>query len=381
MIGRTICNSMGTWLLLGLIAVSPGMASVGQDASELVSDVGSKFNGRLTAMVTAPDGSGDIYIAGEFSSYRGRPVRSVVRLHADGTLDETFRLARGIGARIAAATLADDASGDLYVTDYGVEAAREGGWRLHSTVWRIHPDGTKDVRFTPAVFQREDAYVPDARFVPVVTALASVGSGAGDLYAAGRFGVVRLARDGSRDPDFRYTSSAFHIVPAKDGSGALYVSTNERIAPSGRHASQRVIKLKSDGTTDPSFDAGQGVAPHWSIFTIVPVEDGSGDLFIGGNFAGFNEANPRAAGAVRLLARLNPDGSLDRTSPRPRLDERHGAVMALARTDDGSGDWLVMQGHEVLRYSAEGARIEFAGGSAAEPVTSASAASGGLAER
>jgi hypothetical protein len=328
-----------------------------------------------------PDGSGDTYVAGDFSSYRGRPVRPLVRLRADGSLDGTFRLSRAIGTRIAAVTLADDGSGDLYVADYAVEAARQAGWRFHSTVWRIRSDGSQDMRFTAAAFHREDAYVPDARFVPVVTALASVGDGTGRLYAAGRFGVVRLHRDGSRDPEFRYTRSAFHIVPAKDGTGALYVSTNERIAPSGRHASQRVIKLKADGALDQSFDAGQGVAPHWSIFTIVPVQDGSGDLFIGGNFAGFNDGNPHAADAVRLLARLNPDGSLDRTSPRPRLDERHGAVMALVRTDDGSGDWLVTQGQEVLRYSAEGTRIEFAGSSPATPVTSASAAPGDVGER
>src|SRR5690606_18645257 len=151
-------------------------------------------------------------------------------------------------------TLADDASGDLYVADYAVEAARQAGWRFHSTVWRIHADGASDQRFRPVRFDYEDTYVPDDRFVPVVTSLASVGDGAGRLYAAGRFGVVRLHRDGSRDPAFRYDGSSFHVVPAKDGSGQLYVSTNERIAPSGRHAAQRVIKLNHDGTRNPAFD-------------------------------------------------------------------------------------------------------------------------------
>ncbi len=371
---------MAAGLVFGVIAVLPSAASAAQDIGERILDMASRFNGRLTAMVAAPDGSGDTYIAGDFSTYQGRPVRPLVRVRGDGSLDETFRLTRRVGTRIAAATLADDGSGDLYVADYAVEPARQAGWRFHSTVWRIHADGTRDQRFGPVRFDHEDAYVPDDRFVPVVTALASVGDGAGRLYAGGRFGVVRLHRDGSRDPAFRYDGSSFHVVPAKDGSGRLYVSTNERIAPSGRHASQRIIKLNHDGSRDPAFDTGRGVGPHWSIFTIVPVEDGSGDLFIGGNFAGFNDPNPRAGNAVRLLARINSDGSLDRTSPRPLIDERHGAVMALARAEDGSGDWLVTQGHEVLRYSAEGAKIEYAAGKKAEPVTSASAGHGGLAE-
>jgi len=319
-------------------------------------DARADFNGRITAMSAVPEGGGATYVAGDFSSYRGRPVGPLVQVGADGSLNEAFKLAGIPATRIAAIAPADDGSGDLYVAGYAMEAAPRVGWRFHSTVWRVHRDGRKADRFAEATFRHDDTYVPDARFVPVVTSLAPVGDGSGRVYAAGRFGVVRLHSDGTRDAGFAYGTSAFHVVPAKDGSGAVYVTSNERVAPSGRHASQRIVRLKADGSRDPQFDAGSGVAPAWDIFTVVAIEDGTGDLFVGGSFANFGDPNPHGKQAVRLLARVDATGALDRTSPRPQIDERHGAVTALAKTEDGSGDWLVTQRHTVLRYSAEGVK-------------------------
>lgn len=377
---KPVLQLMSAAVVLGLTLVSTGGEARDQrhlseqrepnatDHAAAGLDISARFNGRITAMLSVSDGSGDIYVAGDFSSYRGRPVRPMVRLRPDGSLHETFRLGGIPARRIAAIAPAGDASGDLYVADYAVEAARHAGWRFHSNVWRIHSDGTKDDRFSGAAFRHEDTYVPDARFVPVVTSVAPVGDGSGRVYAAGRFGVVRLNSDGSRDAGFSYGASAFHVVPAKDGSGTVYVTSNERIAPSGRHASQRLMRLKADGSRDQTFDGGTGVAPAWDIFTVAPVEDGTGDLFVGGTFANYGDPNPHGRNAVRLLARVNATGALDRTAPRPQIDERYGAVTALAKADDGSGDWLVTQNHAVLRYSAEGAKLpEAAQGAARRP--------------
>lgn len=327
-------------------------ATTDQASPEL--NLATPFNGRITAIVAVPDGSGDRYVAGDFSSYRGRPVKPMIRLRSDGSLDEAFKLEGPSAKRIAAIVPADDGSGDLYVAGYTIEPARHTGWRFHSEVWRIRQDGSKDDRFAEAAFSHEDTYVPDVRFVPVLTSLAPVGDGSGRVYAAGRFGVVRLNADGRRDAGFTYGVSAFHVVPVKDGSGRVYVTSNERVAPSGRHASQRVVRLKADGSLDLQFNAGTGVAPAWDIFTVVAVEDGTDDLFVGGTFANFGDPNPHGKNAVRLLARLDATGALDRTSPLPQIDERYGAVTALAKTDDGSGDWLVTQRDAVRRYSVEG---------------------------
>ncbi|ALA57712.1 delta-60 repeat domain-containing protein [Nitrospira moscoviensis] len=338
-------------------ALPPQPGSQPTDPTKARGDMAAQFNGRITARLSVPDGGGDIYVAGEFSAYRGKPVLPIIRIRPDGSLNDTFRPAEGVFKRIAAMAPADDGSGDVYVADYAAEPARHAGWRFRSTVRRLHADGTPDERFVVATFTHDDIYVPDARFVPVVTGLAPAGDGTGRLYAAGRFGVVRLNRDGSRDAAFRYGTSACHVVPAKDGTGHVYVTSNERIAASGRHASQRILRLKNDGSRDPRFSAGTGVAPAWDIFALVPVEDGTGDLFVGGSFANYGDPNPRGRHAVRLLARINADGSLDRTSPSPPIDERQGAVTALAKADDGSGDWLVTQNQTTIRYRVEGARV------------------------
>jgi hypothetical protein len=56
--------------------------------------------------------------------------------------------------------------------------------------------------------------------------------------------------------------------------------------------------------------------------------------------------------------RINPDGTLDLTSPRPQVDPAE-AVVALAKANDGSGDWFVGQTvtqaqSRVLRYKPDG---------------------------
>ena len=46
------------------------------------------FNAPVRSL--APDGSGDLYVGGAFTSYKGTPVNRVVRLNVDGTVDVAF---------------------------------------------------------------------------------------------------------------------------------------------------------------------------------------------------------------------------------------------------------------------------------------------------
>jgi hypothetical protein len=145
----------------------------------------------------------------------------------------------------------------------------------------------------------------------------------------------------------------FIVVPPNDDTGSIYLANYDHVGPS-QFGSVQMIRLTGGGSVDPAFNAGTGAlsAANQSstIKTVVLVNDGSGDLFVGGAFATFGGFNPNTD-AVRDLARVNPDGTLDRTSPKPDVSE---PVTLLANATDGTGALFVVQGQRLSRYNANG---------------------------
>jgi hypothetical protein len=330
------------------------------------------FNGPVRQVVGAADGSGDIYVRGNFTSYRGRTVAQVVRLGPDGRL-HPFTLPAVIGLVVSIA-IADDGSGDLYVADSRGDGMEDTGPILPFTahIWRLNRDGLINPTFTvgTAVTDLTDSDNLPFPLGPVIDTLTPVGDHSGRLYGAvtgtrlyngtavGK--VARLNADGTVDPSFRSSGVAgavVDIIPAQDGTGRLYVANIVRVDPSstGHHA---VTRLTPDGTPDPTFRLQTLSFPAGWIGPIVPVLDGTGDLFIAGVFPEFAIALGRVP-VEPLFLRLNQDRSVDDTSPIPQIPPLT-YVEGLAKAGDGSGDWLLAQltaqnQHTVLRYRADGA--------------------------
>jgi hypothetical protein len=107
-----------------------------------------------------------------------------------------------------------------------------------------------------------------------------------------------------------------------------------------------VQRLLSDGTIDPAFTAGSGaLVQGGGISSLVPVGDGTGDIFVGGLFGDAIFGTP--ADRVPNLVRLNPDGTLDRSSSKPDGTEPVGTM---AKAADGTGDLFVVQGSRLTRH-------------------------------
>lgn len=322
------------------------------------------FDGPVRAIIPVPDGSGDVYIAGMFTLYRNQPVRPVVRLKPDGSLSPQFTLADSIGPTISDIAAADDGSGDLYVAEHV-----GGAQVVTGRIWKVNSDGTLDASFSVGTIAA-DLLQSQFVFGLVVLDLVPVGDGSGRIYATvpGTYNgtdvpgtIVRIKPDGGLDPSFNSQTpgETFRIVPANDGSGDVYLGTLMRHSPSG--FAPNLVRMNADGSWDMSFQA-PGHVPN-SLFdsgrvsVIVPVGDGSGDVFAVGFFPNLAAPQP-IVGAFRGLIRLNPDGTVDQTSPRPQVDPDVN-VVALAKADDGSGDWLVGQTlsqtrSTVFRYKANG---------------------------
>lgn len=344
---------------------APSIKSTGQPG---------RFDGPVTALVSAPDQSGDVYVAGAFTTYNDQPVRPVVRLRSNGTLNDTFILSSQVvtGAPvqldvIAGIAAADDGSQDLYVGEF---IQNQGGQSGVGRLWRVNPDGSLESSFVTGEMELASGLSPTG--LPMrLHAVVPVGDGSGRVYAGGVFdryndatvaNIVRVNPNGSLDGTFANTSTttAFVLAPAKDGTGDLYVATFQQVSPSA-FRSQGLIRLNQDGTVDPAFNSGVGISPPSNptdgILTVVPVEDGTGDIFVGGNFRVWGDPDPFGPNAVPGLARVNPDGTLDRTDPTPAIPAPvpdTPGVTAIAKAVDGPDDWFVASSSQLGRFKPDG---------------------------
>jgi uncharacterized delta-60 repeat protein len=250
--------------------------------------------GQITPAI---DGSGDIYVAGRFTGYNGIAINSwLVRLNNDGSLDTGFNAgADGWGER--GFTLANDGSGDIYVTR-----------KSSPGIARLNNDGSIDAGFDtgPSGFNAQ------------VRSIGVANDGSGDVYVVGDFddyngtvtiGIARLNSDGSLDAGF-VTGSGFlgtvkQVIPAIDGSGDIYVGGNPQVYQDNFIG--RFVRLNDDGTIDMNFIHKFFPFPGFNDETrsIALAIDGSGDVYVGGGFTSYGVVL-----SVDHLVSFTVDGSL-----------------------------------------------------------------------
>ena len=332
-----------------------------------------RFNGPVSSMAPVPNGNGDVYVAGHFTTYNNQPVRPVVRLRPDDTLNDSFKLTDTVSAvssttLIPAIAAADDGSGDLYIAEVfvGIDDSLDD----KAQVWKVTSGGAMASGFTPGT-AREFGSFPTPTHTDIL-ALVPVGDGSGRVYVGGLFSqynqtpvvhLVRLSSNGTIDPTFNASASTTSapgvrdLLPAKDGSGDLYVMSYGWADDGGATptlGSLSVYRRNADGVQDPSFATFTSF-DRLRFFALV--EDGSGDIFVSGRFVrccGLNELVPG-------FVRLNPDGTVDQTSSRPQT----GFPKPMAKATDGTNDWFVvtnvvnttegtLAGSLLERYKADG---------------------------
>jgi hypothetical protein len=239
---------------------------------------GTGFDNTVHVIAPAVDGTGSLYVGGAFRTYNGRPVNSLVRLNADGTVDQTFVTGTGFDGTVFTIVPVGDGTGDVYVggafTLYkGIQAMR---------IVRLTSDGSVNTNFPTTT-----------GFDNSVQNMALADDRSGNLYTGGEFtnykgiravGVARLSSSGLLDLAFvtgaGFNKTVFTVAPAGDGIGKLYVGgafTNYN----GTEVSN-LVRLNPNGTRDFSFATGAGF--NDAVFKVVPVGDGSGDVYVGGQF-------------------------------------------------------------------------------------------------
>ena len=233
--------------------------------------MGTGFNNAVNAIALARDGSGDIYVGGDFSAYNSMASNKIIRLNNNGSADTAFAVGTGFYGSVNVIAPAG-VSGDIYV---GGNFTTYNG-AIRNNIIRLNDNGSADTDFV----------IGTGFGGPVkAIALADVSE---DIYVGGGFTtynnassnrIIRLNDNGSADTAFvigtGFNGSAVDaIAPAGDGSGDIYFGGSFTLYNGvGR---DRIIRLNADGSVDTAFAIGTGF--NGPVNEIVPVGDGSGDI-------------------------------------------------------------------------------------------------------
>ena len=271
-------------------------------------------NGNIYKIVAQPDGK--ILLGGEFTAFNGIPRRGIVRLNADGSVDNSFDSAIGINegnySRIDNIIVLPD--GKILI---GGEFDSFNGVNQKSLA-RLNPDGSVDASFVGSLtVGKVNALVrqPDGKIL--------VGGNFGGINGNNQTNFARLDPNGNVDTGFlmgagpnSYVSS---IVLQPDGKillgGDFYKYNNI--------TQEKIARLNPDGSLDASFNVGGG--PQGAVYGLLLQPDGK--VLVRGFFENVN-------GVQRIrIARLNADGSLDQAF-NPGAGP-YGVILDFALQGDG----------------------------------------------
>ncbi|MCU0334465.1 MAG: delta-60 repeat domain-containing protein, partial [Chitinophagaceae bacterium] len=261
---------------------------------------GTGADQRVFSLALQPDGK--VLLGGDFSSYNGTARGRIARLHADGSLDDSFNPGTGAGGSLSTPTvfsLALQPDGRVLVG--GAFTSYNGTAR--SCIARLNADGSLDMRFNPGTglsgttfpSARSLALLPDGRVL--------LGGSFTSYNGTPRNHLVRLHPDGSLDASFNPgagpNGTVLFVAPQLDGKvliGGDFISYDGR-------PRNRIARLHADGSLDTSFNPGLGADNRISSMALQP----DGKVLIGGAFTQYDGT------ARSRLALLQADGRLDST--------------------------------------------------------------------
>jgi len=251
---------------------------------------GAGFNNTVQSIATQSDGK--ILVIGGgfdrgFTSYDGTPANRIIRLNTDGSVDNTF--VYGAGFNNPVQSIATQSDGKILVgggfTSYDGTGA--------NCIIRLNANGSVDNTFVYGTgFNSNVISVvvqSDGKILVCGNFTSYDGTGANR--------IIRLNANGSVDNTFVYgtgfSGTLESITIQSDGKimvGGDFTSYNGT-------TTNRIIRLNSDGSVDNTFVTGTGFdSPLTGVLSISLQSDGK--ILVGGGFANYNGTS--ANGIVRL---------------------------------------------------------------------------------
>lgn len=301
--------------------------------------------------------SGKIYVGGNFTRYDGTDINRIVRLNSDGSRDTSFNVGTGFNSTVN--DIQEDSSGNIYVVgnfttykgvgcnkvvkidssgnrvtafDVGT-GLRTGTGNATNTVysWRVALNSDESKIYCVGAFDNynntssngiaaintsdgsiDTSFNPGTGFDNITFAVAVDSNN--KIYVGGQYlnydgsaraRICRLNSDGSLDTTFGTTNDIRNglVRDIKLGTdGKLYVGGTFTSFLGATN--NRIIKLNTDGTKDTSFD--NTTALDNQVYDIEVMSDNS--IIAGGNFITY-----KGAESLRII-RIDPDGNKNTSS-------------------------------------------------------------------
>ncbi len=251
-----------------------------------------------------------VVVGGSFNFIGGVQRPGLARLETNGTVDATFSAGSGLSGVFAVALRNDGriAAGGSFLSVGGTPRAR---------LALLNTNGALETGFNASCNGdvRALAFLPDQRLL--------VAGGFTTVNGTPRPVIARLLPDGTLDPTFHapsnITFNAYAVAVQPDGRivlGGGFDKVDDLNVG-------RILRLLPDGSLDSTFRAGVGAGFNIRSLFLQP----DNKIVIGGEFNAYDNL------PQNRVARLNPDGTLDRT-----LNVGTGAnniVMSLVPQPDG----------------------------------------------
>lgn len=277
-----------------IIALTSGHNTSAQDSGlDTTFNPGSGPNSPVFAL--ALDANGNVLVGGGFSTINQHPLTYIGRLFPDGSVDTSFYPGQGptIGGYVTAA--AADTNGLIYIG--GLFTTFDGIQRNYFA--RLRHDGSLDLSWPNIAFDGgvSSIQVQSDGSLLVIGSFRHVGSTA-------RMNVAKLNPDSNLNSTFNpgagVTDGTINAVAFEPDGGIIIAGTFTTNSPVSR---QGIARVTSNGSLDPSFDAGYIGGGSFQVVAAQP----DGKLIVGGNFTSIN-------GYSRIgIARLLTNGIVDST--------------------------------------------------------------------
>ena len=312
-------------------------------------------DGIIVALVLQNDGT--ILIGGSFStlSPNGGPqvVRHrIARLNPNGTVDSFDpNLTSGPQNITTINSIALQTDGKVLMGGLFTTLKPNGGAIVtRHNIARMNSTGTLDAAFNVDVetpipnkspFVNSIAVQPDGKIL-LGGLFTTVSVNGGPVVTRNR--VARLNKDGTLDLPFNPNANdSLERIALQTNGKILIGGTFTSLSPNGGPAVARraIARLNMDGTLDAFDPKAEDVQPG-SVSSITEEPDGK---FLAGGI--FSKMSPNGGATVTRnnIARLNPDGTLDKTLDDlniPAVDNLGGYVDAVAVQPDGK---ILIGGH------------------------------------
>ena len=199
-------------------------------------------------LALAIDGDGSILIGGDFTTYNNVARSRVARLNPNGSLDAGFSPGNGANGAVQALAVQPDAK-IIVAGDFSEFDNQQANF-----IVRLHPNGTRDDSFQtaggPNGFVHAVAVQPDGKIV--------IGGAFTSVDGSPRTRVARLNADGTLDTAFDTGSGAdddvFALALQPDGR---IIVAGEFTHVNGVNRN-RLVRLNTDGSLDLSINFGSG---------------------------------------------------------------------------------------------------------------------------